>query len=103
MQIKDFLRDRAIKKSELNKKQMLKCPTDVSKVGRCIGLLRTWEANVVCLSETQTAWAIPKITSAVAKEVKRMDRYGGIIGSSSNIATSSVVKPGGSAMVWDGN
>ena len=103
MQIKDFLRDRAIKKSELNKKQMLKCPTDVSKVGRCIGLLRTWEANVVCLSETQTAWEIPKITSAVAKEVKRMDRYGGIIGSSSNIATSSVVKPGGSAMVWDGN
>ena len=89
MQIKDFLRNMAVQKSAKIKSKMIKSPIEVSKVGQCVGLLRTWDANLICLAETQTAWEIKGVTSAVTKEVKRIDQYGGMIGSSSALATSS--------------
>ena len=60
--------------------------------------MREWEANIVCLAETQTAWEIPGVSRAVTKEIRRQDKYNGFIGSSSAVASASVVKPGGTAI-----
>ena len=57
----------------------------------------------MCLAETQTAWEVPTIKKSVMKEIRRQDQYGACVGSSSKVASASVVKPGGSAMIWDGN
>ena len=66
-------------------------------------MFRNWEANIIALSETQTAWEHHTVRNMVKKEIRTVDRYGGMIGSSSSAATASVVKPGGTATMWDGN
>jgi len=103
LQIKEYLRAMATQRREIKKEQMLSSATEVTKVGRCVGLLRAWNANIVCLAETQTAWEIPTVQRSLLKEIRRQDQYGGYVGSSSSLASASVVKPGGSAMIWDGN
>ena len=82
---------------------MITCATEVTKVGRFIGIMREWEANIVCLAEMQTAWEIPGVSRAVIKEIRRQDQYGGFIGSSSAVASASAVKPVGTAIFYDGN
>ena len=103
LQIKDYLRTMAAQRREIKKEKMLTCATEVTKVGRCIGMMREWNANIVCLAETQTAWEVPSVSRAVMKEIRRQDQYGGFVGSSSAVATASVVKPGGSAIFFDGD
>ena len=39
----------------------------------------------------------------VRKEIRTIYKYGGMNGSSSSAATASVVKPGGTAIMWDVN
>ena len=41
--------------------------------------------------------------NVVKKEFKKLDQYGSLFGSSSTVATASVVKLGGSAMFCDGS
>ena len=73
------------------KEKMLTCATEVSKVESCIGVMRQWNANIVCLAETQTAREVPSVSRAVMQEIRRQDQYGGFVDSSSAVATASVL------------
>ena len=82
---------------------MISSPIEITKVSTMLDLLRSWSANVICLSESQTAWERHTVRESVAKELRKIDRNAGMVGSSSETATASVVKPGGTLTVWDGN
>ena len=79
LQIKDFMRTTAMQTNEIKKGQMLKSSIEISKLGRCAGLMRTWGANIVYLAETQSSCEISIVKNAVKREVKRLDQYGGFI------------------------
>ena len=65
--------------------------------------MKMLDANVMCLSETQTAWENNGIREAILKEFRRGDKYTTITGSTSNTTSYSVVKPGGTAIISDGD
>ena len=67
------------------------------------GTMRQTNTDILCLSETQTAWENYGVKEVITKEFKRVDRYSTVTGSSSDSQTFSVVKPGGTAIVADGN
>ena len=57
----------------------------------------------MCLSETTTAWETTSVRQAIVKEFRRGDEYTTVTGSTSNTKSFSVVKPGGTAIVSDGD
>ena len=64
--------------------------------------MKDWSENVLCLSETQTAWESTINKSLMSKELTRIDQYATIVWSSSDIESASLVKPGGTMMYNDG-
>ena len=103
LQIKDFLKLKFKQSRERKQEKMISSPIEITKVSTMLDLLRSWSANVICLSESQTAWERHTVRESVGKELRRIDRNAGMVGSSSETATASVVKPGGTLTVWDGN
>jgi len=103
LQIKDFLKLKFKQSRERKQEKMISSPIEITKVSTMLDLLRSWSANVICLSESQTAWERHTVRESVAKELRKIDRNAGMVGSSSETATASVVKPGGTLTVWDGN
>ena len=65
--------------------------------------LERWDTNILCLSETQTAWEVFSVRESVEKRLRMEDRYASLIGSSSEISTCESYKPGGTATIADGN
>ena len=61
------------------------------------------EANIMCLSETQTAWEDFNVRDVITSEFRKNDRYTTLVGSSSDSMTASVYKPGGTAIITDGS
>ena len=103
LQIKEFLKNKTLQQSQRKHKKYLQDSTTNKKLTGFISLFRNWEANIIALAETQTAWEHHTVRNMVCKEIRTIDRYGGMTGSSSSAATASVVKPGGTATMWDGN
>jgi len=103
LQIKEFLKNKTLQQSQRKHKKYLQDSTTNNKLTGFISLFRNWETNIIALAETQTAWEHHTVRNMVCKEIRTIDRYGGMTGSSSSAATASVVKSGGTAMMWDGN
>ena len=74
-----------------------------SKLSAVVSALSRWDANVLCCAETQTAWELHYVREAVAAEIRTVDRYATVVGSSSAAATCEAYKPGGTATIVDGN
>ena len=103
LKIKDFMKCKMMEKYENQKKKILKNVKKVDKVSGIVALLRKWDTNIICMSETQVAWENYHVRNCVGEEVRRVDRYANIIGSSSSTACGDVYKPGGTATLYDGN
>ena len=65
LQIKDFMQSVTRKKRERKKNKMVSSPVERTKVARMLDLLRSWNANFVCMAETQTAGVKPGGTMAI--------------------------------------
>ena len=76
---------------------------ELTKIARMLDLLRSWNANIVCMAETQTSWEMYSVREKVGQELRRYDRNAGMMTSSSATAKASVVKPGGTMTIWNGN
>ena len=103
LKVKDFLKSKAIEKYEKKKKKTLHGAKKVEKISGVLATLRKYDANVLCLAETQCAWENYIIRDKVREELRRVDQYAGYIGSSSCVACSDVYKPGGTMTAYDGN
>jgi len=97
--IRNKLRQQIMKK----KKGYLSESLQYTKVSGIAGMMEKCDANIMCLSETQTAWEDYKVRNIITKEFKKSDRYKTLVGSSSDAMTASVYKPGGTAIVTDGS
>ena len=82
---------------------MLKGKRSSEKVTGILATLRNWNANILCLAETQCAWENHVCRNNVEQELRLIDGYAGMIGSSSCTACSDVYKPGGTLTVYDEN
>ena len=103
LKIKDFLKAKMKEKYDRKSKKMLKAPKTSQKLTGILATLRNWDANILCLSETQTAWENYIVRDKVEAELRSMDKNARLIGSSSCAACSEVYKPGGTLTVYDGN
>ena len=75
----------------------------VEKISGVIATFRKWDTNIICLAETQCAWENFTVRNKVTEEIKKVDRYGNMVGSSSSVACGDIYKPGGTATFYDGN
>ena len=73
LQIKDFMQSVARQKRERKKNKMVSSPVERTKVARMLDLLRSWNANFVCMAETQTAWEMYSVREKVGQELRRYD------------------------------
>ena len=103
LKINDFLKSKVIGKIERKKKKMLQSAKRVEKMTGALAIIRKWDANVVCLSESQCAWEHYHVRDSVGEELRQIDRYAGFIGSSSCAACGDAYKPGGTLTIYDGN
>ena len=103
LQIGDYMKTKI--KNEIDRKssKALSCITDNTKVSGILTALERWDANVLCLAETQTAWEVFSVRESVEKGLRRQDRHAGLIGSSSAVSTCDPYKPGGTLTIIDGN
>lgn len=70
-----------------NKKGYLNDIQDTQKVTGVLAVYRSWEANILCLAESQVAWRNKIVRDKIAQELRSMDRYAGMVGSSLTGAT----------------
>ena len=69
---------------EKKKNKALQEIRDTTKLTGLMAVLRNWDANILCMSETQTAWEHHIVREKVEKELRVVDKYAGMIGSSSS-------------------
>ena len=74
-----------------------------TKIRGLSGAMQKMDTNIMCLAETQTAWENWNVREAITKEFRRRDQYTSVTGSTSKTKSFSVVKPGGTAIISDGN
>lgn len=103
VKIGDFIRMRINDKIKKKKKLMLKEKRSAEKLTGILATLRNWNANILCLAETQCAWENHVCRNNVESELRKIDGYAGMIGSSSCTACCNVYKPGGTLTVYDGS
>ena len=103
LKIGDFIKMKISDKIQKEKCPMLKEKRGVEKVTGILATLRSWDANILCLAETQTAWDNYICRMNVGNELRKIDGHAGFIGSSSSAVCCSVYKPGGTLTVYDGN
>ena len=103
LMIGDFIKKKNTYEKIRKREKALTREKDASKLRGVLSALRRWEANVLCLAETQTAWELHFVREVVAAELRSEDRYATMIGSSSSTATCDAYKPGGTLTVADGN
>ena len=82
---------------------MLQGAKRVDKMTDVLATLRKWDTNVLCLAESQCAWENYNVRDKVHEELRKVDQYAGLIGSSSCVACADAYKPGGTLTVYDGN
>ena len=75
----------------------------MEKVTGVVATLRKWDTNILCLSESQCAWENFHVRNNVQEELRKVDKYAGMIGSSSCVACGDSYKPGGTVTLYDGN
>ena len=71
---------------------------DALKLPGVLALLKSWDANILCLAETQVSWRCRKVREVVRKELGKIDKYAGIVGASSETISMDIIKPGGCMM-----
>ena len=103
LEIKEFVRSTISRRESRNKDKHLTEIKDTQKITGVFSLLRNWQANIICMAETRVAWEIRKVRDLVGKELRKVDRYASVIGSSSEIFCADAYKPGGTGMLCDGN
>ena len=64
--------------------------------------MKALSVNVMCLSETQTAWGERITRDMVGKELNRSYQYATMTASTSKMWAASLVKPGGTMICADG-
>ena len=74
-----------------------------TKVNGIAGMMAKYEANIMCLSETQTVWEDFNVRDVITSECRKNDRYTTLVCSSSDSMTASVYKSGGTAIITDGS
>jgi len=99
----ELLKAKLKQRIEKKKDGYLSESVQYTKVKGMCGTMKKLNTNIMCLSETQTAWENTGVRDAIAKEFRRNDRYTSLTGSSSKAQAFSVVKPGGTAIIADGN
>ena len=67
---------------ERKKDKMVSSPVERTKVARMLDLLRSWNANFVCMVETRTAWEMYSVREKVGQGLRRYDRNDGMVTSS---------------------
>jgi len=97
--LKAKLQQRLLKKKEGNLNESIQ----YTKVRGLSGAMQKMDANIMCLAETQTAWENWSVRATITKEFRRRDQYTSVTGSTSKTKSFSVVKPGGTAIIADGN
>ena len=99
----ELLKEKLKEKIQRKKKGYLTDSVQYTKVRGISGAMKIMDANIMCLSETATAWENTGVRNAIAGEFKRTDAYTTVTGSTSMTKSFSVVKPGGTAIISDGN
>ena len=61
LKIKQFLKMKAGQEKERRNKKAIVNLNESSKVSKCVGMLREYNTNDVCMAETQTAWEFHNI------------------------------------------
>ena len=103
LKVNDFLKSKVIEKYEKKKKKMLQGAKRVDKMTGVLATLRKWDTNVLCLAESQCTWENYNVRDKVHEELRKVDQYAGLIGSSSCVACADAYKPGVTLIVYDGN
>ena len=103
LKINEFMKSKLFEEYERKKKKILTNVKKVDKVCGVLATLRKWDANIVSLSETQVAWENYNVRNKVSAELRKIDRYANMIGSSSCAACGDFYKPGGTLTIVDGN
>ena len=103
LQIGDFIITKQKQQTEKRKIKMLTSTKDTTKVTGVLNAIQRWDANVLCLAETQTAWEKYKVRNKFVAEIRKKDSYANMVGSSSSIGVCESYKPGGTATIFDGN
>ena len=103
LQVNEYFKSQLRQKAQKKKEEYLNETKEITKVGGVIGAMKMLSVNVMCLSETQTAWEKGIVRQAITKEIKKQDKYASITGSSSEVISASFVKPGGTAVFSDGD
>ena len=103
LKINEFIASKIKRRINRKKEGYLKEISDIQKVTGILSILDNWDANILCLAETQVAWENYVARNYVEKELRTIDRHAGMCGSSSATAGADLVKPGGTLTVYDGN
>ena len=103
LKINDFLKSKVKDSYEKKTKKILKNVKKVDKVTGVVATLRKWDTNILCLAESQCAWENFNVTNKVNEELRKVDKYAGMIGSSSCVACGDMYKLGGTVTIYDGN
>ena len=103
LKVNDFLKSKVRKKYEKKKNKMLQSTKSIEKMTGVLATIRKWDANVLCLAESQCAWENYYVREKLQEELRECDQYAGFIGSSSCVACGDSYKPGGTLTVYDGN
>jgi len=103
LNINEFMKTKYQGHQNSDTKQIMKGMRSTQKVTGILSILRSWDANILCLAETQSAWENYKVKDEVEKEMRKNDRYAGMIGSSSSTLGGDYYKPGGTLTVYNGN
>ena len=103
LKVNDFIKSKVIGKYEKKKLKILQSTKKVEKMTGALATIRKWDANVVCLAESQCAWEHYHVRDLVGEELRTIDKYAGFIGSSSCAASGDTYKPGGTLTIYDGN
>ena len=102
LQINEYIKNRLREKKQKRDQKYLYESRYNTKIGGVIGAMKALSVNVLCLSETQTAWEKRITRDMVGKELKRRDQYATMTASTSKMRTASLVKPGGTMICADG-
>ena len=103
LQIGDHLVTTAKREVMKKDEKALRAAKSISKVSGIISALDRWDANIMCCAETQTAWKKKFVRDSVERELRKVDRYASLVGSSSATVTAEAYKPGGTMTIVDGN
>ena len=102
LQMNEYVKAKIKENKSKKEQRYLAESSQYTKIRGIVGIMKDWSANVLCLSETQTAWESAITKTLMSKELRRVDQYATMVGSSSDIKSASLVKPGGTMMCNDG-